>query len=694
MTSPKKKTRWTPLRSMTDLFRSFGIQDPAFSLKAPGAGNAGQSSPESADESSVIAVGNKVKTVTFADPEPSNVSGLPAAMPIAAPDGSSLGTIINIRQRIFTGAGGVASISVGELSRTGEAVVLKELFRPGAQDTGREDIFWVKANQCEHVLPFLGRSFFNRTTFLVSPLMPHGDLGTCLKIRKLCSAVNVTKYLEQILLGLKFLHEDLKPSVVHGDLKPENIMIDHRGNAVIADFGLSRHQFHEPDDPITAPGVRTMGTRLYLSVEQYERSVQLWLGYIPFEPVKPGPRPPTDMLSKLLENDLWAVGILIVHMYSLRVPWEHAFDKDDRLLGTYLRTGLRHWIPYGSEARERGLTFRLWRIAQDCWSQLPSHRPRASEILRLIENAPRILDDALSTSVTLEQEVKDLSGEIYETWPDHAVRSKPQFLDHTVAPEDSVQTPCFWVPQELSPPRHAQVVVATRRHAQHLVGPDGWSNELRNEALTWSQIRHENLLPLLGIAKIQGIWHTISPYWQTAQQFRDACEQRAREKLYVSSQQGAPLLKVLCAVAKGLQFLHSQDPRILHGSVTIGNVYVGNRLEDFPGRAPAHFNCHLDACLGNYKRVRALAPGERDDGLYDDIHDFGLMLRNYLSRLFIFPDDPADTVYLPYAADNRDIASLYEQCVDRSCAAFLVIDDVVRILESAIQAELQPFVET
>lgn len=687
MAGPHKKTRWTPLRSMTGLFRSLGIQDsPVEASLSPNTSMAGDSAGAGAEFPGEFRI-SKVKSVSFIEPEPDNDSGLPAVLPLAAPDGSSLGSIINIRQRVFTSTGGVASISVGELKTSGEAVVLKELFRPGAQDTGREDIFWVKANQCEHVLPFLGRSFFNKTTFLVSPLMPHGDLGTCLRTRKLCSAIEVAKYLKQILMGLKFLHEDLKPPVVHGDLKPENIMIDHRGNALIADFGLSRHQFYEPDDPITAPGVRTMGTRLYLSVEQYERSVQLWLGHIPFEPAK-GPRPSSDMISKLLENDLWAVGILIVHMYSLRVPWEHEFDKKEGLLGTYLRTGLRHWFPHGSEARERGLDFRLWRVAQDCWSQMPSHRPRASEILRLIENAPLILDSSLGASVDFEREVNDISREIYEAWPDHAVRSKPQFLSYAIAPKDSVQSHCFWVPEETAAPRHAQVVVATRRHSQCQLDDDGWSEDLRKEAVTWSQIRHENLLPLLGVSKLDGVWHAISPYWQTAQQFKEACEQRARGKLYVSSQQGTPLLKVLCAVAKGLQFLQSQDPPILHGSVNVDNVYVGNRLEDVPGLTLTHFDYHLDACLGNYTRMRSLAPGESYDQLYADIRDFGLMLRKYLGGLFIFPDDPADTVYLPYAVDNRDIVRLYEQCTDPSCAAFFVIHDVARTLEAAIRSEL------
>ena len=41
-----------------------------------------------------------------------------------------------------------------------------------------------------------------------------------------------------ILNGLKVLH---KNDIQHGDLKPQNVMIDNDNNAVIIDFGASKH---------------------------------------------------------------------------------------------------------------------------------------------------------------------------------------------------------------------------------------------------------------------------------------------------------------------------------------------------------------------------------------------------------------------------------------------------------------------
>lgn len=375
-------------------------------------------------------------------------------------------------------------------------------------------------------------------------------------------------------------------------------------------------------------------------------------------------------------------------MYTLRVPWDHVFDGSLVRLDSYLGMGLRHWYPTGTLARERGLDFRLWRVAHECWSQLPSHRPRASELLRRLEVAPLVLDRGLGGSVTLEREVIDISDEIYDTWPDHAVKLSLDFLNHAshVPPKDSVQFHCYWVPAELHPPRKAQVVFATRRQPQHSVDGDGWCQDLRNEVVIWSQLRHENLLPLIGVAKIRGVWHTITPFWHSARQFKEAyCDQLAHKRPHEVLQKGVPLLKVLYAVASALQFLHNQDPPIAHGSVILDNVFVGNRWEPKirPG-LPARFDTYADACLGDYSQLRSLEPGESVERLSSDVHKFGVMLREYLGDMFIFPDEKDSNQIPTDAVDEDSVAALYGRCMDAS--VFLAMDDVVEMLQSLITA--------
>ena len=49
-------------------------------------------------------------------------------------------------------------------------------------------------------------------------------------------------YLAEILIGLEQLH---KSGIIHRDIKPDNIMIDQEGHALITDFGLAKEGIFE-----------------------------------------------------------------------------------------------------------------------------------------------------------------------------------------------------------------------------------------------------------------------------------------------------------------------------------------------------------------------------------------------------------------------------------------------------------------
>lgn len=54
-----------------------------------------------------------------------------------------------------------------------------------------------------------------------------------------------------------------RPAVLHRDLKPANVYLDHRGEARVGDFGLSRRLLEEARPSLTGE----TGTYLYMAPE-------------------------------------------------------------------------------------------------------------------------------------------------------------------------------------------------------------------------------------------------------------------------------------------------------------------------------------------------------------------------------------------------------------------------------------------
>jgi alkyl hydroperoxide reductase subunit AhpC len=86
------------------------------------------------------------------------------------------------------------------------------------------------------------------------------------------SAERAAAIARQVALGMAAAHAQ---AVVHGDLKPANIMVTHEGVAKILDFGLARRQrrIASGEETILFDGAETgklAGTPLYMSPEQVQ----------------------------------------------------------------------------------------------------------------------------------------------------------------------------------------------------------------------------------------------------------------------------------------------------------------------------------------------------------------------------------------------------------------------------------------
>jgi len=73
--------------------------------------------------------------------------------------------------------------------------------------------------------------------FLILDYCPGGDLADHLAKEKCFTEKRAKIYLCQLILALEDLHQK---DIIFRDLKPDNVVLDSEGNAMLTDFGLSR----------------------------------------------------------------------------------------------------------------------------------------------------------------------------------------------------------------------------------------------------------------------------------------------------------------------------------------------------------------------------------------------------------------------------------------------------------------------
>ena len=100
--------------------------------------------------------------------------------------------------------------------------------------------------------------------FLILDFCPGGDLGKIIANERRFSEDRARLYCAEILLALKDLH---KRDIIYRDLKPDNVVLDDDGHALLTDFGLSKEGVLE-----VSKGAKSFcGSIAYLAPEMLRR---------------------------------------------------------------------------------------------------------------------------------------------------------------------------------------------------------------------------------------------------------------------------------------------------------------------------------------------------------------------------------------------------------------------------------------
>ncbi|QRV98024.1 Ephrin type-A receptor 4 [Ceratobasidium sp. AG-Ba] len=212
--------------------------------------------------------------------------------------------------------------------------------------TAREIYAWSK---CDHpsILPLYGVARIEEHLALVSPWMKHGSLGSFLRTNP---SLDRLKLCLQLASALEYVHSR---GVVHGDIKPDNIVVSDDNIPLLADFGNAAF--------------------IYDSTLRFTTTSSS-----PFTLRYTAPEILKDESMHTQEADIYAYGMTAFEILTGEVPFAGKSS-----FATVLPV-VKGEIPHRKEflLDSRGLDDQLWVLLTRCWAYEPRARPSAAELNR------------------------------------------------------------------------------------------------------------------------------------------------------------------------------------------------------------------------------------------------------------------------------------------------------------------------
>ena len=159
----------------------------------------------------------------------------------------------------------------------------------------------------------------NGTVYYSMPYMSGGSLQNYVASNGQLAENTAMHYIRQIARALKYMHEE--EHICHYDVKPSNILLDDKGNAILIDFGISKNYDSSGHETSTTPIGLSEG---YAPIEQYQQNVD------EFSPA----------------SDVYALGATLYFLLHGRKPVSaiQRASGSSLLMSTYLSQGVKDII--------------------------------------------------------------------------------------------------------------------------------------------------------------------------------------------------------------------------------------------------------------------------------------------------------------------------------------------------------------
>ncbi|RZR79251.1 hypothetical protein BHM03_00004922, partial [Ensete ventricosum] len=260
----------------------------------------------------------------------------------------------NFSSKNILGKGGFGIVYRGHLT-DGTLVAVKRL-KDGSTAGGdiqfQREVEMISLAVHRNLLRLCGFCMTASERLLVYPFMSNGSVASRLKVGA--------------ARGLLYLHEQCDPKIIHRDVKAANILLDDYWEAVVGDFGLAKLLDHRDSHVTTA----VRGT----------------VGHIAPEYLSTG--------QSSEKTDVFGFGILLLELITGRTALE--FGKSVNQKGTMIdrvRVKKIHQEKKLELLMDKNLKHNYDRIELEemakvallCTQFHPGHRPKMSEVVRMLE---------------------------------------------------------------------------------------------------------------------------------------------------------------------------------------------------------------------------------------------------------------------------------------------------------------------
>ncbi|KAH9486642.1 MAP kinase kinase kinase wis4 [Psilocybe cubensis] len=310
---------------------------------------------------------------------------------------SSSNISVRWQQGKFIGAGAFGSVYLALNLDSGSLMAVKEIkFQelsglPNLFAQIKEELSVMEMLHHPNVVEYYGIEVHRDKVYIFEEFCQGGSLAASLSEHgRIEDETLIQVYTMQMLEGLAYLHSQ---DIVHRDVKPDNILLDHMGVIKFVDFGAAK---------ILAKNQRTVQrSRRLIDVSNANLSVNVnGLGamsngltgtpmYMSPEVIK------NDKRGRHGAMDIWSLGCVVLECATGKKPWSN-LDNEWAIM-FHIGVATQHPpLPEPGQLSELGINF-----IKQCLTIDPVRRPSAAELM----NHPWMIEFRETLELTMDQPV-------------------------------------------------------------------------------------------------------------------------------------------------------------------------------------------------------------------------------------------------------------------------------------------------